>query len=107
MKLQKALTYLDNVTKKSMAVPMRRYAGSTGRTAQGKCLEIFYMLDLNGGNGVKGRFRGELWNYHRLYDSVWVCMRPACHFSGDLLVILDDTVAARNSVWDSVLEQGD
>ncbi|KAJ5126918.1 2-hydroxyacid dehydrogenase [Penicillium atrosanguineum] len=36
MKLQKALTYLDNVTKKSMAVPMRRYAGSTGRTAQGK-----------------------------------------------------------------------
>lgn len=37
MKLQKALTYLDNVTKKSMAVPMRRYAGSTGRTAQGKC----------------------------------------------------------------------
>jgi hypothetical protein len=44
MKLQKALTYLDNVTKKSMAVPMRRYAGSTGRTAQGKCLEKFYML---------------------------------------------------------------
>ncbi|KAJ5450504.1 2-hydroxyacid dehydrogenase [Penicillium daleae] len=36
MKLQKALTYLENVTKKSMAVPMRRYAGSTGRTAQGK-----------------------------------------------------------------------
>jgi large subunit ribosomal protein L17e len=36
MKLQKALTYLDNVTKKSMAVPMRRYAGSTGRTAQGE-----------------------------------------------------------------------
>jgi len=36
MKLQKALTYLDNVTKKSMAVPFRRYAGSIGRTAQGK-----------------------------------------------------------------------
>ncbi|KAJ6116987.1 2-hydroxyacid dehydrogenase [Penicillium capsulatum] len=36
MKLQKALTFLENVTKKSMAVPMRRYAGSTGRTAQGK-----------------------------------------------------------------------
>lgn len=36
MKLQKALTYLENVTKKSMAVPMRRYAGSTGRTAQGE-----------------------------------------------------------------------
>ncbi|KAJ5574838.1 2-hydroxyacid dehydrogenase [Penicillium hetheringtonii] len=36
MKLSKALVYLENVTKKSMAVPMRRYAGSTGRTAQGK-----------------------------------------------------------------------
>ncbi|KAJ5391492.1 2-hydroxyacid dehydrogenase [Penicillium cosmopolitanum] len=36
MKLDKALTYLENVTKKSMAIPMRRYAGSTGRTAQGK-----------------------------------------------------------------------
>lgn len=37
MKLNKALTYLENVTKKSMAIPMRRYAGSTGRTAQGEC----------------------------------------------------------------------
>jgi ribosomal protein L22 len=36
MKLDKALTYLENVTKKSMAIPMRRYAGSTGRTAQGE-----------------------------------------------------------------------
>lgn len=36
MKLSKALVYLENVTKKSMAVPMRRYAGSTGRTAQGR-----------------------------------------------------------------------
>ncbi|KAJ5274655.1 NAD-dependent D-isomer specific 2-hydroxyacid dehydrogenase [Penicillium rubens] len=36
MKLSKALTFLENVTNKSMAVPMRRYAGSTGRTAQGK-----------------------------------------------------------------------
>ncbi|KAJ5901771.1 2-hydroxyacid dehydrogenase [Penicillium taxi] len=36
MKLTKALSYLDNVTKKTMAIPMRRYAGSTGRTAQGK-----------------------------------------------------------------------
>ncbi|KAL8824431.1 MAG: hypothetical protein Q9191_005062 [Dirinaria sp. TL-2023a] len=35
-KLQRALTYLDNVIEKKEAVPMRRYAGSTGRTAQGK-----------------------------------------------------------------------
>lgn len=41
MKLQKALTFLDNVTKKTMAVPMRRYAGSTGRTAQGECPRRF------------------------------------------------------------------
>ena len=48
MKLQKALTYLENVTKKSMAVPMRRYAGSTGRTAQGESpsnFEFIYVLD--------------------------------------------------------------
>ena len=36
MKLSKALTFLENVTTKTMAVPMRRYAGSTGRTAQGE-----------------------------------------------------------------------
>ncbi|EME85705.1 uncharacterized protein MYCFIDRAFT_210309 [Pseudocercospora fijiensis CIRAD86] len=35
-KLQRALTYLENVQNKAEAVPMRRYAGSTGRTAQGK-----------------------------------------------------------------------
>ncbi|KAL8784799.1 MAG: hypothetical protein Q9195_008898 [Heterodermia aff. obscurata] len=35
-KLQRALTYLDNVIEKKEAVPMRRYAGSTGRSAQGK-----------------------------------------------------------------------
>lgn len=58
MKLQKALTFLDNVTKKTMAVPMRRYAGSTGRTAQGECPRIlFYMLD-DGSNGVKGWYLG-------------------------------------------------
>ncbi|KAI9042975.1 60S ribosomal uL22 domain-containing protein [Aspergillus affinis] len=36
MKLQRALTFLGNVTNKAEAVPMRRYAGSTGRCAQGK-----------------------------------------------------------------------
>ncbi|KAL8773342.1 MAG: hypothetical protein Q9209_001736 [Squamulea sp. 1 TL-2023] len=35
-KLQRAVTYLNNVIGHSEAVPMRRYAGSTGRTAQGK-----------------------------------------------------------------------
>ncbi|OAA56975.1 60S ribosomal protein l17 [Niveomyces insectorum RCEF 264] len=35
-KLQRALTFLENVKEKVEAVPMRRYAGSTGRTAQGK-----------------------------------------------------------------------
>ncbi|KAL9116247.1 MAG: hypothetical protein Q9227_000618 [Pyrenula ochraceoflavens] len=35
-KLQRAVRYLENVMEKKEAVPMRRYAGSTGRTAQGK-----------------------------------------------------------------------
>ncbi|KAF2726107.1 60S ribosomal protein L17 [Polychaeton citri CBS 116435] len=35
-KLPRALTYLENVKGHVEAVPMRRYAGSTGRTAQGK-----------------------------------------------------------------------
>lgn len=34
-KLGRALTYLENVKGHAEAVPMRRYAGSTGRTAQG------------------------------------------------------------------------
>ncbi|KAF2843772.1 ribosomal protein L22 [Patellaria atrata CBS 101060] len=35
-KLNRALAYLENVISHKEAVPMRRYAGSTGRTAQGK-----------------------------------------------------------------------
>ena len=35
-KLDRALTYLGNVLEHKEAVPMRRYAGSTGRTAQGE-----------------------------------------------------------------------
>jgi large subunit ribosomal protein L17e len=35
-KLERALTFLGNVLEKKEAVPMRRYAGSTGRTAQGE-----------------------------------------------------------------------
>ncbi|KAL9035822.1 MAG: hypothetical protein Q9214_006416 [Letrouitia sp. 1 TL-2023] len=35
-KLQRAVTYLNNVIGHTEAVPMRRYAGSTGRTAQEK-----------------------------------------------------------------------
>jgi len=35
-KLQRALQFLENVQEHKEAVPMRRYAGSTGRCAQGK-----------------------------------------------------------------------
>ncbi|KAI5458413.1 ribosomal protein L22/L17 [Mariannaea sp. PMI_226] len=35
-KLQRAVKFLENVKEHVEAVPMRRYAGSTGRTAQGK-----------------------------------------------------------------------
>ncbi|KAJ9638287.1 60S ribosomal protein L17B [Coniosporium apollinis] len=35
-KLERALQYLENVQAHKEAVPMRRYAGSTGRCAQGK-----------------------------------------------------------------------
>jgi len=35
-KLQRAVSYLENVIGHKEAVPMRRYAGSTGRCAQGK-----------------------------------------------------------------------
>lgn len=37
-KLQRAVTFLENVKEHKEAVPMRRYAGSTGRTAQGTTL---------------------------------------------------------------------
>jgi len=36
MKLARALQFLENVKEKKEAVPMRRYAGSTGRSAQAK-----------------------------------------------------------------------
>ncbi|KAF8425947.1 ribosomal protein L22/L17 [Tirmania nivea] len=36
MEFQRALTYLENVKEHKEAVPMRRYAGGTGRCAQGK-----------------------------------------------------------------------
>ena len=39
-RLERALTFLNNVLEHKEAVPMRRYAGSTGRTAQGECCEI-------------------------------------------------------------------
>merc|ERR1711939_825812 len=35
-KLDRAVKYLENVQELKAAVPMRRYAGSTGRSAQGK-----------------------------------------------------------------------
>ncbi|KAF4550742.1 60S ribosomal protein L17 [Elsinoe fawcettii] len=36
LKLQRAVTYLEHVKEHREAIPMRRFAGSTGRTAQGK-----------------------------------------------------------------------
>ncbi|TKW52483.1 60S ribosomal protein L17 [Colletotrichum tanaceti] len=39
-KLQRAVTFLENVTEKKEAVPFRRYAGSIGRTAQGKAFGV-------------------------------------------------------------------
>lgn len=36
MKLERALKFLDNVQGKAECVPMRRYAGGEGRTAQGE-----------------------------------------------------------------------
>ncbi|KAI9749307.1 MAG: 60S ribosomal protein L17 [Lichina confinis] len=35
-KVKRSITFLENVINHQEAVPMRRYAGSTGRTAQGK-----------------------------------------------------------------------
>ena len=35
-KLPRALAYLNNVLDHKEAIPMRRYAGGTGRTAQGE-----------------------------------------------------------------------
>ncbi|KAI9825536.1 MAG: 60S ribosomal protein L17 [Sarea resinae] len=39
-KVDRAIAYLENVIAHKEAVPMRRYAGSTGRTAQGKNLGV-------------------------------------------------------------------
>ncbi|KIW04960.1 60S ribosomal protein L17 [Verruconis gallopava] len=39
-KLDRALKYLENVKEHKEAVPMRRYAGSTGRCAQGKAFGV-------------------------------------------------------------------
>jgi large subunit ribosomal protein L17e len=39
-KLERALTYLGNVLEHKEAIPMRRFAGGTGRTAQGECCGI-------------------------------------------------------------------
>jgi large subunit ribosomal protein L17e len=38
-KLQRAVKFLENVSEQKEAVPMRRYAGGTGRSAQGMGLK--------------------------------------------------------------------
>lgn len=45
-KLERALAFLENVKEKKEAVPMRRFAGSTGRTAQGMKFLVQRRLDL-------------------------------------------------------------
>jgi len=44
-RLERALTFLGNVIEHKEAVPMRRYAGSTGRTAQGEWARFFFVGD--------------------------------------------------------------
>jgi ribosomal protein L22 len=46
-KLQRAVTFLENVKEHKEAVPMRRYAGSTGRTAQGTTRQILPQLAMD------------------------------------------------------------
>lgn len=46
-KLQRAIKFLENVQEHKEAVPMRRYAGGTGRAAQG--------MSLAQGDGYKRR----------------------------------------------------
>jgi len=62
-KLQRALTFLQNVIDKKEAVPMRRYAGSTGRTAQGTnrnlAIPLRALEDLE--EVVKGGMRRMMW----------------------------------------------
>lgn len=62
MKLQRALTFLTNVTEKAEAVPMRRYAGSTGRCAQGEWMCFFSTEFLErDGNGNYGSTNEPTW----------------------------------------------
>jgi large subunit ribosomal protein L17e len=48
-KLERALTYLGNVLEHKEAIPMRRYAGGTGRTAQGELQCLGYNGTARGG----------------------------------------------------------
>jgi len=51
-KLQRAQTFLENVCEKKEAVPMRRYCGSIGRTAQGTIREHEPSLEAVGDIGT-------------------------------------------------------
>ena len=100
MKLQKALNFLENVTNKSMAVPMRRYAGSTGRTAQGECLEFFYMLDYRRATVSRENtmWAGKIITI--IFDDAWICRGATTFTIFRFWEGSDDTVVAQNSVWD-------
>jgi large subunit ribosomal protein L17e len=54
-KLQRAQTFLENVCEKKEAVPMRRYCGSIGRTAQGTTRTHTKHTELGHGRGGIGR----------------------------------------------------
>lgn len=68
MKLERALKFLDNVQSKAECVPMRRYAGGEGRTAQGEL--IFYSIlrevfRIGGLRGLRKRWVYKTWNCWR------------------------------------------
>lgn len=52
-KLERALTYLGNVLEHKEAVPMRRYAGSTGRCAQGELHPRAILGDFGANSGLQ------------------------------------------------------
>lgn len=56
MKLSRAITFLENVQEHKEAVPMRRFAGGTGRSAQGSYCQLHLGVELGGeGDGWAGQ----------------------------------------------------
>jgi large subunit ribosomal protein L17e len=53
-KFERAVTYLENVLEKKEAIPMRRYAGSTGRCAQGEWIPEVLLVALRETGNITG-----------------------------------------------------